>query len=178
MICLRYFWNSLRENCPYLELFWPAFSRVRTEYGEIQYLSVFSPNAGKYGKIRTRITPNTDTFYAVLTTNLNSSQEIFQLHSRRSPQMVFLGKGIPKICSNFTGEHSYFGMSVLPYICCIFSEQFFLMAHQRAAFLLEQACSQGIFRTLTNIKDTAFFKNSQRRKDTLKAFDDLAEKLY
>ena len=37
---------TLREKCPYLELFW----------------SVFSPNAWE---IRTRITPNTDTFHAV-----------------------------------------------------------------------------------------------------------------
>ena len=28
----------------------PAFSRIRTEYGEIEYLSVFSPNAGKCGE--------------------------------------------------------------------------------------------------------------------------------
>ena len=28
----------------------PAFFQIRTEYGEILYLSVFSPNAGKYGK--------------------------------------------------------------------------------------------------------------------------------
>ena len=41
---------TLREKCPYSELFWPIFSSIRT----------------KYGKIRTRITPNTDTFYAVL----------------------------------------------------------------------------------------------------------------
>ena len=33
---------------------------MQTEYGE--YLSVFSLNAGK---MRTRITPNTDTFYEV-----------------------------------------------------------------------------------------------------------------
>ena len=43
---------------------------------DTRYLSVFSPNAGKYfeslriqsecGKIRTRVTPNTDSFYAVL----------------------------------------------------------------------------------------------------------------
>ena len=37
----------LRENCPYLEVFRSAFSRICTEYGEI--LSVYSPNAGKYG---------------------------------------------------------------------------------------------------------------------------------
>ena len=42
--------HSLREKCPYSELFWSVFSRIRT----------------KYGKIRTRITPNTDTFYAVI----------------------------------------------------------------------------------------------------------------
>ena len=28
----------------------PAFSRIRTEYGEILYLSVFSPNVGRCGK--------------------------------------------------------------------------------------------------------------------------------
>ena len=37
-----------------------AFSRIRTEYGEIR--SKMQENAGK---MRTRITPNTDTFYAV-----------------------------------------------------------------------------------------------------------------
>ena len=38
-----------RQNYPYFELFWSVFSRIRTEYG----------------KIRTRITPNTDTFHAL-----------------------------------------------------------------------------------------------------------------
>ena len=39
--------------------FWSVFSRIWTEYG---YLSVFSPNAGKYGP---EITPYLDTFQAV-----------------------------------------------------------------------------------------------------------------
>ena len=26
----------MRENCPYLELFWSAFSYIWTEYGEIR----------------------------------------------------------------------------------------------------------------------------------------------
>ena len=39
--------KMLRKKCPYSELFWSVFSRIRTEYGE--YLSVFSPNAVKYG---------------------------------------------------------------------------------------------------------------------------------
>ena len=59
-----YYWNPntsrkfdvfvLREKCPYSEIFWPAFSRVTPR---IQ---------SKCGKMRTRITPNTDIFYAVL----------------------------------------------------------------------------------------------------------------
>ena len=40
----------------------PAFSRIRTEYGEIPYSIRMRENAGK---MRTRITPNTDSFYAV-----------------------------------------------------------------------------------------------------------------
>ena len=47
---------SLRKECPYLELLWSAFSRIRTEYGEIQ---------SECGKMRTRVTPNTDTFHEV-----------------------------------------------------------------------------------------------------------------
>ena len=45
---------SLRKKCPYLELFWSTFSRIWTEYGE-----------SEWGKMRTRITPNTDTFHVV-----------------------------------------------------------------------------------------------------------------
>ena len=39
--------------------FWPLFSRIRTEYGEI--LSIFSSNAGKYEPEKT---PYLDTFQA------------------------------------------------------------------------------------------------------------------
>ena len=46
--------KTLGEKCPYSELFWPVFS-------------AFGLNAKIYAKIRTRITPNTDTFYAVKT---------------------------------------------------------------------------------------------------------------
>ena len=31
---------SLRKKCPYSELFWPAFSRIRTEDGEIRNINV------------------------------------------------------------------------------------------------------------------------------------------
>ena len=52
---------SLCEKCPYWELFWSAFSHIRNEYVEIS-LRIQS----ECGKMQTRITPNTDTFYAVL----------------------------------------------------------------------------------------------------------------
>ena len=53
----------LRETCPYSELFWSVFSQICTEYKEIRRsLRIQS----ECGKIRTRTTPNTDTFNAVL----------------------------------------------------------------------------------------------------------------
>ena len=42
-------WISLREKCLCPELFWSVFSHIRAEYG----------------KMRIRITPNTDTFNAM-----------------------------------------------------------------------------------------------------------------
>ena len=41
--------------CPYSKLFWPSFSRIRTEYG-----------------MQTRITLNTDTFHAVIPRKMKS----------------------------------------------------------------------------------------------------------
>ena len=53
--------SSRRKTSPYSELFWsaffpdfPGFSRIRIEYGEILRENL--------GKMRTRITPNTDSF--------------------------------------------------------------------------------------------------------------------
>ena len=33
---------TLRKKCPYAELFWSVFSRIRTEYGEILRISPYS----------------------------------------------------------------------------------------------------------------------------------------
>ena len=52
--------NTLREKCPYSKLLWSAFSRIRTENGEIRSIQ------SECGKMRTRITPKIDTFYAVI----------------------------------------------------------------------------------------------------------------
>ena len=51
--------ESLRKKCPYSEFFWSVFSRIQTEYGEIQIIQ------SECGKIWTRKTPNTDTFHAI-----------------------------------------------------------------------------------------------------------------
>ena len=74
---------TLRKNCPYSELFWSAFFshfsafglnterycvslRIQSEYGEILRISPYSVRMRKnVGKMRPRITPNTDTFYVV-----------------------------------------------------------------------------------------------------------------
>ena len=45
----------------------PGFSRIWTEYGEILRISPYSVRMRENaGKMRTRITPNTDSFYAVM----------------------------------------------------------------------------------------------------------------
>ena len=57
---------TLCEKCPYSEFFfWFVFSLIRTEYGETKY-SISLRIHSECGKIRTRKTPNTDTFYPVL----------------------------------------------------------------------------------------------------------------
>ena len=62
---------TLREMCPYSEFFWPVFSRIRTEYGEIRSISPHSvrlrenTDQKKLHKV-TRKTPYLDTFHAVL----------------------------------------------------------------------------------------------------------------
>ena len=56
--------------------FWFVFSRIRTEYGEILYLSVFSQNAGKYGPEKTLYLDN---FHAVNIYLHTPDHEISQL---------------------------------------------------------------------------------------------------
>ena len=61
IVCIYYILNklyiiyTLRKKCPYSELFWSAFSRIRTEYGQILRIQ------SKGGKMRTIITLNTYT---------------------------------------------------------------------------------------------------------------------
>ena len=69
----------------------PAFFRIRTEYGEI-----LRENAVK---MRTRITPNRDTFYAVIHKQSSggvqwkkSSKEFYKIIRKKNCLIVFLKK--------------------------------------------------------------------------------------
>ena len=60
-LVMKWFPNSLHwVKCVQIRSFvWSVFSRIRTEYGEILCISIFSPNAGKY---RQEEPPYLDTF--------------------------------------------------------------------------------------------------------------------
>ena len=54
--------NALRKMFPYLDIFWFAFSYMRTEYGDSKSSHCIMPECQK---IRTRETWNTETFHPV-----------------------------------------------------------------------------------------------------------------
>ena len=54
---------TLREKCPYSEVFWSVFFRIRAEYGETKF---FLRIRSECGKIRQRKTQNEDMFHVVL----------------------------------------------------------------------------------------------------------------
>ena len=65
-------WSLLRKKCLIWELLWSAFSPHFPAFGlKTERYSVFSPNAGKCGKMRNRTTPNTDSFYTLACSNAN-----------------------------------------------------------------------------------------------------------
>ena len=41
-LCSKSITITLREKCPYSDFFWPSFSRIRIEYGEIRNISPYS----------------------------------------------------------------------------------------------------------------------------------------
>ena len=51
-IYIMVYWLALRKNCPYSELFWSTFPHIRTEYGEIWSIYLYSirmrENADQY----------------------------------------------------------------------------------------------------------------------------------
>ena len=69
----------LREMCPYSDLFWSLFSRV-PGLNTVKY---------EYGKIRTRITPTTDTFYALKLFNLVLTSKTWRPKKYKECEVVF-----------------------------------------------------------------------------------------
>ena len=62
-------WQSLRKKCPHSKLFWSAFSA----FGLNTERYCVSPRIQSVcGKMRTRVTPDTDSFYVVNDTNCSS----------------------------------------------------------------------------------------------------------
>ena len=55
--------TSLHKQCPYSELFWFAFSLIRTEYGVSLRIQ------SECGKMRTNTNPKKDTFHALQESN-------------------------------------------------------------------------------------------------------------
>ena len=101
-------------KCPNTEFFWSVFYRIQTEYGAIDYTSVFSPNMGK---CRPEQTPYLDNFTqwmsiisAISRKNLPTSNNTKDIYtsSYRLPGMF-----CKKRCSSvrnftkFTGKHLY-----------------------------------------------------------------------
>ena len=66
--------HSLRKKCPYLELFWSEFFPRLLAFG----LKVRM--RGNAGKMRTRTTSTTNTFYAVIHVQPGSNQYVFSRH--------------------------------------------------------------------------------------------------
>ena len=56
----RFLRDTLRKKCPYSELLWSVISRIRAVYGEVQ--TIRRDTQFECGRIRTKITPNTDNF--------------------------------------------------------------------------------------------------------------------
>ena len=49
--------HKLRKKCPYSELFWSVFSRIRIEYGEIRSISPYSVRMRENTDQKLRIRP-------------------------------------------------------------------------------------------------------------------------
>ena len=63
-----------------------AFPHIQTEYGEIRCIFVYRPNAGKMG---TRITPNKDTFYAVVIFDFLKTVNVYRVSLNKRPGRLY-----------------------------------------------------------------------------------------
>ena len=59
--------GTLRKKCPYSELFWSAFSRIRTEYGEsVRIRENTDQNNSKYGPVLMKLFTEAQFNYCIM----------------------------------------------------------------------------------------------------------------
>ena len=120
---------TLPKKCPYSELLWSVFSRIWTEYGEICFQSEF-------GKIRSRMTQNTDTFDAVEWWANNKLS--YETKSGSSRPKIFFEKSILKTFPRFTGKH-------LAGYGCSFVENIFFWKNMFLTKFFNIICRKNVF---------------------------------
>ena len=80
-------WNALRKLCPYLESFWSLFSHIWTEC--VERYGVSPRIHSECRKMRTRISPGTDTFYAVMSPRKFWKLSVIRLNVLRKGLIFF-----------------------------------------------------------------------------------------
>ena len=96
----KYVQLSLRKKCPYSELLWSAFSRIRTEYGEIPEISLRIQS--KCGKM---FSPSL-TLHFKSVARIHRSARIFFSSNDRRPNFLILAN---KVFNANLGELFTFG---------------------------------------------------------------------
>ena len=85
-LCFLFFrnkyWDSLRKKCPYSELFWSLFSRIRT-----------------------KITPNTDTFHPMANMMNYNDLDKYTRKCRFSHRRCSIKRGSQNFFARFTRKH-------------------------------------------------------------------------
>ena len=85
---------ALRKKCLCLKFFWSALSRIRTEYERCRVSLRIQSDCGK---MRTRITPNTNTFHSVLIMKVFlSAKVISELYIRTFVAILIVIKFLKK----------------------------------------------------------------------------------
>ena len=83
----------LQEKCPYLEFSWSVFSRIRTEYGEIGSISLYSVRMQENTDLKT---PNTATFHIVYSKQVNRDlRPLTSLRKKNNKKTLLCDNGVP-----------------------------------------------------------------------------------